>query len=84
MFHGSPRQAVLPAGLGWPAHAQKEKPRVSMQNIHFCDFAQKLRLHFYLSKSIGGHLMVTQKQVKSCPDYYAFQVVWLAHPNTRY
>lgn len=37
MFQGSPHHAVLPAGLGWPAHAQKEKPRVSMQNIYFCD-----------------------------------------------
>lgn len=80
MFQGSPHHAVLPAGLGWPAHAQKEKPRVSMQNIYFCDFAQKLRLQLFLS----AHLMMTQKQVKSCPDYYAFQVVWLTHSKTRY
>lgn len=67
---------------GW-ACLHMHRTKSQMQNIYFCDFAQKLRLHLFLSKGIGAHLMVTQEQVQICPDYYAFQVVWLAHPKTR-
>lgn len=78
MLQGSPPQPVLPAGLSWAGHMLKERPRVSCRNISFRDFAQEPRLHFGLSKDIGGRLMASQKQVKSCPDYYILKVEWSA------